>query len=98
MPSLSLQLRYHYFKLTGFSISFIERSFAVNINPTGLAPGHHYAEVCKHSERPSNHAVMFCATGVENVSDHETIGPSKFLGLPENILSFRSKKRVIGQT
>ena len=35
-------------------------------------------------------------TGVENVSDHETIGPRKFLRLPENILSFRSKKEFIG--
>ena len=25
--------------------------------------------------------------GVENVSDHGTIGPRKFLGLPENILA-----------
>ena len=25
--------------------------------------------------------------GVENVSDHGTIGPRKFLGLPENILT-----------
>ena len=34
-------------------------------------------------------------TGVENVSDHKTIGPKKFL---ENILIFRSKKEFIGQT
>ena len=33
--------------------------------------------------------------GVENVSDHGTIGPRKFLGLPENILCFRSKKEVL---
>ena len=39
-----------------------------------------------------------CATGVENVSDHGTIGPRKFLVLPENILSFRSKKEFIGHT
>ena len=33
--------------------------------------------------------------GVENVSDHGTIGLRKFLGLPENILCFRSKKEVL---
>ena len=36
-------------------------------------------------------------TGVENVSDHGTIGAKKFLGLPENILIFTSKE-FIGQT
>ena len=35
-----------------------------------------------------------CA-GVENVLDHGTIGPRKFLGLPENI-KFQKKKRVFG--
>ena len=39
---------------------------------------------------------FFPSTGVENVSDHGTIGPRKFLGLPENISSFRSKKEFIG--
>ena len=29
-----------------FSYFFVERSFTVNINPTGLSPGHHFAEVC----------------------------------------------------
>ena len=33
--------------------------------------------------------------GVENVSDHGTNGPRKFLGLPENI---QKQKRVTGQT
>ena len=37
---------------------------------------------------------MTCA-GVENVSDHGSNGPRKFLGLPENI---QKQKRVIGQT
>ena len=35
--------------------------------------------------------------GMENVSDHGTIGPRKFLGLPENILTFRSKKSLLAR-
>ena len=36
-------------------------------------------------------------TGVENVLDHAINGPRKFLGLPENILSFRSKKSLLAR-
>ena len=37
------------------------------------------------------------SAGVENVSDHGTIGLRKFLGLPENILSFRNKKELLAR-
>ena len=41
------------------------------------------------------HSLLRMQTGMENVSDHGTIGPRKFLGLPENILTFRSKKKRV---
>ena len=41
--------------------------------------------------------ICYCSAGVENVSDRGTIGPRKFLGLPENILTFRSKKSLLAR-
>ena len=54
----------------------------------------------KFSKQARCRKALWEESGVENVSDHGTIGPRKFWGLPEIILTFRSKlkKEFIGQT
>ena len=49
------------------------------------------------SQTTMHHNSRWRCSGVENVSDHGTIGPRKSLGLPENISSFRSKKELLAR-
>ena len=38
--------------------------------------------------------INLCVTGVENVSDHRTIGPRKFFGVARKYFKFQKQKRV----
>ena len=55
----------------------------------------HLISTSELKENFPNKSITAYTAGVENVSDHGTNGPRKFLGLPENI---QKQKRVIGQT